>query len=136
MKIITQLDYEILKRIPIYPEEKSRSQIVKEIKEAFPVKYEKLETGVFDAVLMKYTTLFPITEEKDEVDSLFFQDKYMKDADCLHSFIEPIDLMWVKNNIGHTLDVDEDEVYNQLMGIIKKKPRVGWYRQSDYKLSD
>jgi hypothetical protein len=132
--IITKLDYEILKRIPVYPEEKSRGQIVKEIKESYPRKYKNLTTSVFDAVLLKYTTLFPITEEKDEVLSLFFQDQDLKEADCLHSVLEPIDLEWVKRNIGMQLDVDEDEVYNQLVGLFHRKPRVGWYKQSDFRL--
>lgn len=134
MKIITRLDYEILKRIPIYPREKTRGEIVAEIKEAFPNgKYGMLTTSVFDAVLLKYTKIFPLIEDKAVPDSLFFEHVF-NDADCLQSTLEPLPLAWVLENIGKPLDTDEDTVYKELLGLIKSKPHVGWYRQSDYTL--
>lgn len=132
MKIITELDYEILKRIPLYPEEKTRSQIVREIKKFYPCgKYETLTTAVFDASLMKYTKLFMLVEDKAIPDSLFFKDME-QDADVLQSTLEFINLEWVKENIGNELDVDDDEIYRNLVGVAKKIPKTGWYRQSDF----
>lgn len=134
MKVITKLDYEILKRIPLYPEEKTRGEIVQEIKSAFPDgTYNKLATGIFDAVLLKYTKIFPIIENKAIPDTIFFEDLY-NDADCLQSTLEPLPLEWVKENIGAKLDVGEDDVYKELLGLIQVKPRTGWYRQSDFSL--
>ena len=134
MKRITKLDYEILKRIPLYPKEKSRSQILVEIKTAFPDgRYNRLTTAGFDANLLKYTKMFMLAEDKDIPDNLFFEDMY-DDADCLQSTMKPINLEWVKQNIGQFLDSDEDEIYQELIGAVHHGTRDGWYRQSKYHL--
>jgi hypothetical protein len=134
MKMITELDYEILKRIPVYPEEKTRAQIVREIKHDFPDgEYATLTTAVFDASLMKYTKMFLLIEDKVLPNSFFFIHME-KDADVLQSTLEPINLEWVHDNIGNYLDIDEDEIYRDLIGLILPRRKDGWYKQSDFKL--
>ena len=53
MKIITELDYLVLKNIPVYPEEITRGEIVRRIKDKYPEKYKNLTTSAFDAILPK-----------------------------------------------------------------------------------
>ncbi len=133
MKTITELDYLVLKNIPVYPEEITRGEIVRKIKEEFPNRYDHLKTTTFDAILLKYTTLFPLIEDKNIPDTIFFEQLY-DDADCLQSTLRELPLDWVKENIGKPIDIDEDEVYLELVGVLHPKVNPGWYRQSSYHL--
>lgn len=137
MKIITNLDYEILKRIPVFPEEISRGDIVRSIKEAYPDegtkkgKYANLTTAVFDAILLKYTYMFPLIEDKLVPNHAFFTDMYM-DADCLQSTLEELPLDWVKKSIGKPIDVEGSE-YIDLFGSSNKNKNSTWYKTSDFR---
>jgi hypothetical protein len=132
MKRITELDYMILKYIPVYPEERSRGDIVRLIKEEDPYTYEDLTTIVFDATLLKFTYIFPLIEEKIIPKHVFFADTYT-DTDVLQSTLEPLPLDWVYDNIGEFIDTKEDEVYLDLIGKKIPKSDKGWYRQSDFR---
>lgn len=132
MKIITELDYLVLKNIPIYPEEITRGEIVRRIKEKHP-KYENLTTSVFDAILLKYTYIFPLIEDKNIPENIFFESLY-DDADCLQSTLEELPLDWVKSHIGTPIDVEDDDVYLELVGLRKPKTTRGWYKQSNFTL--
>lgn len=134
MKIITQLDYELLSCIPLYPEEKTRGQIILEIKAKYPNgKYDHLTTSVFDASLLKYTKMFMLIEDKNLPESIFFEDMF-DDADCLQSTLEPIDLEWVKAHIGEPIDMEEDSIYEEFITLSKRRKRGGWYKQSVLRL--
>ena len=146
-----EIDYLILKNIPVYPEERSRGDIIRLIKAEYPKKYERLGTTGMDAVLLKYTYMLPIAESKDVTDSLFFASAE-KDADCLQCTLEELPLEWIRNHIGMTLgDEGEDEPeYFDLIDAVKnhgddaytdminanrvKNRRNGWYKQSSYRL--
>lgn len=152
MKIIAEIDYLILKNIPVYPEERSRGDIVRLIKEEYPEKYVRLGTTGMDAVLMKYTWMLPIAESKDVTDSLFFASAE-KDADCMQCTLEELPLEWIKAHIGMELgdDGEDDPEYFDLIDAVKKhgddayvdmitakrvkERRNCWYKQSSYRLN-
>jgi hypothetical protein len=113
-KHITHLDYMILKYIPMYPIERSRAEIIRLIKQEMPERYKNLTTSVFDGVLLKYTTLFPLTEDKDVCDNIIFNDME-DDADCLHATMQPIPLEWVHDNIGMILWEESEESDVEIM---------------------
>lgn len=132
MKLITHLDYEILKRIPVFPKEASRGEIVRSIKQAYPEgKYANLTTAVFDAVLLKYTYMFPLIEDKLVPNHAFFVEMYI-DADCLQSTLEPLPLDWVKKSIGKPIDVEGSE-YKELFGTTNRTTNSTWYKTSDFR---
>ena len=124
----------ILKYIPVYPEERSRGEIVRLIKEEMPKRYRNLTTACFDAILMKYTNMFPLAEDKNIPDNIFFMDME-DDADCMQCTLEPIPLDWVYEHIGMELQDEPDDVYLELIGK-KTPPKVKpeWYRQSSINL--
>lgn len=128
--IIEQLDFDFLKQIPLWPEEKTRGQIVMELKAQYPTRYKKLDTTCADRVLAKWTKRFLLIEDKELCDSLFFLDR--QEAECLQSVLEPIDLEWVRTRIGiDVAELDEDE---DIVTLPRHKRRDGWYRQSKYRL--
>ena len=130
MKYITHLDYMILKNIPVYPEERSRKEIIHLIKQEMPKRYKNITTIIFDRVLLKYTAMYPLIEDKDICEYIFFED-LENDADCLQSTLEPIDIDWVYDHIGMPLkevDMLEDELFTKV-----KEGRPEWYRQSSFK---
>ena len=133
MKIITELDYLVLENIPVYPEEITRGEIVRRIKDKYPEKYKNLTTSAFDAILLKYSYLFPLIEDKNIPETIFFESLY-DDADCLQSTLEELPLDWVKSHIGSPIDVEDDDVYLELVGLRKPKRAKGWYKQSDFHL--
>jgi hypothetical protein len=139
MNIITNLDYEILKRIPVFPEEASRGDIVRSIKEAYPDdgdkkgKYANLTTAVFDAVLLKYTYMFPLIEDKLVPNHAFFVTMY-DDAECLQSTLEELPLEWIKKSIGKPIDIEGSE-YKELFGRTNRTRNSTWYKTSDFRLS-
>ncbi|HZJ98630.1 MAG TPA: hypothetical protein VFC79_01405 [Tissierellaceae bacterium] len=133
MKIITELDYLVLENIPVYPEEITRGEIVRRIKDKYPEKYKNLTTSAFDAILLKYSYLFPLIEDKNIPETIFFESLY-DDADCLQSTLEELPLDWVKSRIGSPIDVEDDDVYLELVGLRKPKRAKGWYKQSDFHL--
>ena len=151
MKIIAEIDYLILKNIPVYPEERSRGDIIRLIKKEHPVRYKNLGTTGMDAVLLKYTYMLPIAETKDVTDSLFFASAE-KDADCLQCTLKELPLEWIKSHIGMVLGEDgedEPEYFDLIDAVDKhgdnaysdmicakrvKHRRNGWYKKSSYRL--
>lgn len=130
MKHITHLDYMILKNIPVYPEERSRGDIVRLIKAEMPVRYKNLTTACFDAVLLKYTNMFLLAEDKDVCPYVLFEE-LENDADCMQCTLSSIPLDWVYEHIGMALEDEPDFAYLELIG--KRKPpktKPEWYKQS------
>jgi len=134
MKVITKLDYEILKRITLFPREISRGDIVRDIKLTYSTgEYDNLTTASFDSILLKYTYIFPLVEDKLVPDHAFFINLY-DDADCMQSTLEELSLTWVKNNIGKPIDIDGNEYIDLFGGKLNQKNST-WYKTSDFRFS-